>query len=106
MYMSLMKRFGAVVGVGAGTLRKVFTIGLSFLVLPKPISLQHFFGLLVLIVGLVTSGYSKSKKSPPANNDREGLAAPLKLDPRTSSSMTSSSTISKRTPSPAPRSLV
>jgi len=50
--MSLFQRFDAVVGTIITTLRKVITIIASFLLFPKPMSLQYLYGLIVFIIAV------------------------------------------------------
>jgi len=46
-------RSGSVIAVAIGTLRKIITIVLSYVVFPKEILAQHYVGSIAVIVGIV-----------------------------------------------------
>lgn len=51
LYCSI--RSGSVIAVAIGTLRKIITIVLSYVVFPKEILTQHYIGSIAVIVGIL-----------------------------------------------------
>ncbi|CAM9434140.1 unnamed protein product [Sphacelaria rigidula] len=60
---ALTKRFGALASAITTTARKAGTLLLSFVLFPKPVSPQHYFGAGLFIVGLVIKSTGKRSKS-------------------------------------------
>jgi len=61
-FMSIIKRFGAVVGVTLSTARKMMTLILSFILFPKPFNLCYLFGAIFVLGGVLVSSLSKKMK--------------------------------------------
>lgn len=61
-FMSIVKRFGAVVGVLLSTARKGMTLILSFLLFPKPFSWCYAAGAALVFGGILASSLMKQKK--------------------------------------------
>lgn len=59
--MKMVKRFGALVAVTVTSMRKVFTILVSFLLFPKPMSHFHVIGLFIVGSGIAMNIYVKNK---------------------------------------------
>jgi adenosine 3'-phospho 5'-phosphosulfate transporter B3 len=69
-HIRVVQRYGSVVAVLVGNLRKAGTIALSFLVFPKPFSWFYVAGTLLVFGGLTITAYVKDQKrrssAPPA----------------------------------------
>ena len=61
-FMSIVKKFGAVTGVLAGTARKGLTLILSFLLFPKKFSWLYVIGSVLVLGGLLMSSLVKIRK--------------------------------------------
>eukprot|EP01135_Chromosphaera_perkinsii_P009388 Nk52_evm64s1737 gene=Nk52_evmTU64s1737 len=59
--LDLVREYGALLAVTVTTCRKAATMVLSFLIFPKPFTLQHFFSGFLVIVGLCLNIYKKNK---------------------------------------------
>lgn len=57
----MVKQYGSVVAVLVGNSRKAMTISLSFLLFPKPFSINYLFGGGLVLGGLTASAYLKNK---------------------------------------------
>jgi len=64
LFMTIVKRFGAVVGVFLGTLRKGVTLVLSFLLFPKAFSWCYVIGATLVLAGLLTASLIKERNKP------------------------------------------
>ena len=62
-YLTLTKRFGAVVASEVTTARKVLTIISSYYLFPKPFILKHQFGSLSFALAVVASMYAKRQSN-------------------------------------------
>jgi len=60
-FMQIVKKFGAVTGVLAGTTRKAMTLILSFLIFPKEFSWYYVIGTVLILGGLLLSSLYKIK---------------------------------------------
>ena len=61
-FMTVIKRYGAVVGALIGTARKAMTLMLSFLLFPKTFSWQYIVGILLVLGGLLISSLAKHRR--------------------------------------------
>ena len=61
-FMQIVKNFGAVTGVLAGTARKAMTLILSFILFPKQFSWYYVFGAFLVLGGLPASSLVKINK--------------------------------------------
>lgn len=61
-FMQIVKNFGAVTGVLAGTARKAMTLILSFILFPKQFSWYYVFGAFLVLGGLLASSLVKINK--------------------------------------------
>mmetsp|Transcript_88119 Transcript_88119/g.234317 ORF Transcript_88119/g.234317 Transcript_88119/m.234317 type:complete len:148 (+) Transcript_88119:206-649(+) len=79
-HMRVVSRYGSVVAVLVGNLRKAGTIVLSFLVFPKPFSLSYVYGTLLVLGGLTTYAQAKESRrrnrhpSPPPHGSSSAAA--------------------------------
>ena len=72
-HMSVVQRFGGVVGVLVGNSRKVLTIVLSFLTFPKPLSAGYVVGVALSLGGLTAAVVlGQKKKAGSAKRSRSG----------------------------------
>ena len=60
-YTRLIKASSSVVAVGVATIRKIFTVLLSYIVFPKPINFMHIISLLCVFGGILVSSFSRRK---------------------------------------------
>lgn len=74
-FMSIVKRFGAVVGVLLSTARKGMTLVLSFLLFPKAFSWCYAVGAGLVLGGLMVSSLFKQKKKA----KKQGLDSKLEI---------------------------
>lgn len=72
-HMALVKEFGGIVTVLVGNTRKAFTIVLSFVFFPKPMSILYVFGGVLVFGSLIGNAFvkesnrgNKQKSSTPA----------------------------------------
>jgi hypothetical protein len=61
-HIRVVQRYGSVVAVLVGNLRKAGTIALSFLVFPKPFSWYYVWGTVLVFGGLTITAYVKDQK--------------------------------------------
>ena len=61
-YTQLIKSASSVVAVAVGTVRKVATVVLSYIVFPKPLLPIHIWSGLLVLAGVLLHSYSKKKK--------------------------------------------
>ena len=61
-YTELIRRAGPAVAVGVATLRKVFTILLSYIIFPKPMTPLHMASAALVICGLGVSYAGRGRK--------------------------------------------
>ncbi len=62
LHMGMVKNFGSVPTVLVGNSRKAMTITLSFLLFPKPFSINYIVGGALVLGGLTVSAYMKSAR--------------------------------------------
>lgn len=60
-YSHLIKRSGSVVAVSVSTVRKIFTILLSYIVFPKPLTVLHMCGVLAVTAGIAVESVKSCK---------------------------------------------
>eukprot|EP00640_Fibrocapsa_japonica_P005232 CAMPEP_0113949104 /NCGR_PEP_ID=MMETSP1339-20121228/73913_1 /TAXON_ID=94617 /ORGANISM="Fibrocapsa japonica" /LENGTH=209 /DNA_ID=CAMNT_0000956433 /DNA_START=111 /DNA_END=740 /DNA_ORIENTATION=- /assembly_acc=CAM_ASM_000762 len=60
-HMNVVCRYGAITAVLVGNARKAMTICLSFVIFPKPFTMNYFFGAVLVFGGLVASAMAKEK---------------------------------------------
>merc|ERR1719297_176974 len=70
-FMTIIKRYGAVVGVLLGTARKAMTLILSFLFFPKKFSVLYVIGSILVLGGLLISSLLKYKNKKAADKPKE-----------------------------------
>merc|ERR1712071_26776 len=70
-YMLIVKNFGAVTGVFAGTARKAMSLVLSFLLFPKAFSWFFVFGSVLVLGGLLFSSLVKIKKKSQSKSENK-----------------------------------
>ena len=61
-YTQLIKSASSVVAVAVGTLRKVATVVLSYIVFPKPLLPIHIWSGMLVLAGVLLHSYSKKKR--------------------------------------------
>ena len=61
-YTQLIKSASSVVAVAVGTVRKVATVVLSYIVFPKPLLPIHVWSGMLVLAGVLLHSYSKKKK--------------------------------------------
>jgi len=61
-YTQLIKSAGSVVAVAVGTLRKVATIILSYVIFPKPFHHRHIYSGILVLAGLVLNSWTKERR--------------------------------------------
>ena len=69
-FMQIVKKFGAVTGVLAGTARKAMTLILSFVIFPKEFSWYYVFGASLVLGGLLASSLVKIQKKAKAQHEK------------------------------------
>lgn len=74
-FMSIVKRFGAVVGVLLSTARKGMTLVLSFLLFPKAFSWCYAVGAALVLGGLMASSLMKQRKKA----KKQGMESKLEI---------------------------
>jgi len=79
-FMSIVKRFGAVVGVLLSTARKGMTLILSFLLFPKAFSWCYVLGASLVLGGLLASSLIKQKKKMKAIKDVQQIDEVIKAE--------------------------
>lgn len=62
-YTKLIQSSGPVAAVAVTTLRKVATMMLSYIVFPKPISMQHVISGILVLIGILISSFCKSTRT-------------------------------------------
>eukprot|EP00002_Diphylleia_rotans_P020146 TRINITY_DN3906_c0_g1_i3.p1 TRINITY_DN3906_c0_g1~~TRINITY_DN3906_c0_g1_i3.p1 ORF type:complete len:385 (+),score=76.63 TRINITY_DN3906_c0_g1_i3:51-1205(+) len=62
--MTMIRKFGAVVTVIVTSVRKMFSMGLSFIIFPKPFSMNYIYGTMLVFLGVAISTYIKRRKVP------------------------------------------
>lgn len=72
LFMQIVKKFGAVAGVLAGTARKAMSLVLSFLIFPKEYSWLYTAGSILVLGGLLASSFVKMNKG---KSSRDGSGA-------------------------------
>jgi adenosine 3'-phospho 5'-phosphosulfate transporter B3 len=66
-YTSLIKKAGSVFAVSVGTIRKIVTIALSYLLFPKELLPIHILSSLCVALGIILEGSKGSKSQGPAS---------------------------------------
>jgi len=61
--MVIIKRFGALIAVISTSLRKMFSIMLSFLVYPKPFAFAYLVGMVLVFMGIGLETYIKNEQT-------------------------------------------
>eukprot|EP00281_Chroomonas_sp_CCMP1168_P000632 CAMPEP_0206269504 /NCGR_PEP_ID=MMETSP0047_2-20121206/32324_1 /ASSEMBLY_ACC=CAM_ASM_000192 /TAXON_ID=195065 /ORGANISM="Chroomonas mesostigmatica_cf, Strain CCMP1168" /LENGTH=397 /DNA_ID=CAMNT_0053697991 /DNA_START=86 /DNA_END=1279 /DNA_ORIENTATION=+ len=61
-HMRVVQKYGSVVAVLVGNMRKAGTISLSFMMFPKPFSMLYVYGSVLVLGGLTMYAYVKDKK--------------------------------------------
>uniref|UniRef100_A0A7S0F0Q5 Sugar phosphate transporter domain-containing protein n=1 Tax=Hanusia phi TaxID=3032 RepID=A0A7S0F0Q5_9CRYP len=61
-HMRVVSRYGSVIAVLVGNIRKAGTIALSFLLFPKPFSWFYVYGTLLVFGGLTATAYIKDRR--------------------------------------------
>ena len=77
-YTTLIKKAGSVAAVSIGTIRKIVTIGLSYVLFPKELLPIHIASTICVVLGIVMEAFKKPKgSSPPTDAEKESKIALL-----------------------------
>jgi solute carrier family 35 (adenosine 3'-phospho 5'-phosphosulfate transporter), member B3 len=60
--MEMVKCYGPLIAVTTTSLRKMFSICLSYVLFPKPVHISHVFGVLLVSIGIFLEVYSKNRE--------------------------------------------
>ena len=82
-FTACIKGFGAVVATGVGICRKFVSVMASYTIFPKPVNVQHVFGILLFFAGMVLSWSQQASLKRPHGKLKQGKQA--KQAKRTSS---------------------
>ena len=73
-YTTLIKKAGSVAAVSIGTIRKIVTIGLSYILFPKELLPIHKVSTVCVVLGIVMEAFKKPKPSQPASDKDSKIA--------------------------------
>ena len=77
-YTTLIKKAGSVAAVSIGTIRKIVTIGLSYILFPKELLPIHMVSTVCVVIGIVMEAFKKPKSGSAATEaDKESKKALL-----------------------------
>lgn len=79
-YLTLVRQCGAVVAVVATSLRKVFTLVLSFVLFSKPFTKRHLEALVLLQIGVLVAVWNRTRKTPSSKRRRHRYRSKGKLE--------------------------
>ncbi len=63
LILTCMKLYGAFITITTTSCRKCVSIGLSFLLFPKPLTWRFIFAIILVFIGIGINIYSKQKKN-------------------------------------------
>mgnify|MGYP000959221449 CR=1 FL=1 len=73
-YTTLIKKAGSVAAVSVGTIRKIVTIGLSYVLFPKELLPIHIASTVCVVVGIVMEAFKKPKTQQSTSDKESKLA--------------------------------